>query len=412
MRGLLFIILMAWASSAAAQTQPGATVNPATGSVWTYFGPTFGADWAPVTPGNGMQMWAQGGTWLIADFPNTIPYHEGMGGDIIFNGHLKVNGDHIWIETGDMSLYTAARLAGTPTAGEVFGIDWLVEGVVYPVRVTVAAGQTNQQLATALCLATDAQSSLMTVLRSYKVAGDQMGYGPTQAGCSNQIQGNQWLFNYPWGTTISAVNSAHTTIEICSPLLAGCQTPRMDGGPFIVITRDFPNGYTVNNGDQLGIIYFQDRGGGSIGFNQTGAIAQQYINNTGSAKMIFNNMGTSFLSKTVFDIQNGINLYRDGDRCIGSDGDGLLSACGVRSGTYWIGQDPVPTIGRVGGGTVFSAQAGESMVFGSFLGAAQILVNPTSLQLVPNQTTTVGGGLKALCTEASGTVYVSSGATC
>lgn len=262
--------------------------------------------------------------------------HQSQGGACLGTGILYANcnihssADYLWLETGDQSLYTAVTIAGTPTAGEVVGLNWSIGGTVYRPRYTVPSGATNDSIALGLCSAIVANPAISAALLAYKGA-DGYGYAPVQTGCANQVFQNHIALDTPWQSAalnggLTGVSSAHSTVGVASA--QDYASPlALDGGPIMQMTRTIP-GRNAAAGDLLGYLSWQYSGGGP--YMQTGAFANVMRGPAASSlRAVTNTAGGAHI---VAEFRDGFDLYgTDQTPCIDATAVGRLTACEVQA---------------------------------------------------------------------------------
>jgi hypothetical protein len=298
--------------------------------------------------GNGTGPVTCGATTLTASTLSALTpvIHEGQGGIVTVLGNFTNYSDFLQILSGDQSLYTAAVVTGTATVGENPGLSWTVPGfAIYVTTVAATAGESNQNLALAICNAAANNGSLVFAMANYKGA-DGLGYAPFETGCANQTANGEIVFDAPYGVTVTAISTIHTSVNIVSAL-TGSGPPKMDGGPVMQIQRFYPVGYALSAGDQGPYLNFQIGTGNPANpasNTQIGYI-QAIATSAASFEMNFGVLGDAGIGNRLV-IHNGV--YVPGTGCPGDEGATTLSACGMVAGEFILGgAGALPTPGSL-----------------------------------------------------------------
>ena len=282
--------------------------------------------------------------------------HEGTGGTLTFSGQMTVNADYMQLLAGDASLYTSVIVTGTPTTGQSPGITATLNGTAYTITTPATTGQTNQQVALAICNALIANTTLMTALSNFHGA-DIFGYSPVETGCANQVANGNFRLDWPYGpsNSIAAISTANSTVSVVGAYL-GTGTPKMDGGPIFQLRRDYTFGYVAAIGDQGPYINFQlgnfGVGVAAGGITQTGYIQELVSSNTqNSVAMHF---GTIVNGTTADRMIIGNGIYTPGTQCPSDQGADNITACAFQSVLFQLNAvNGAFVAGKGPGGSIF-----------------------------------------------------------
>lgn len=194
------------------------------------------------------------------------------------------------------TIFIGQQVTGSPisTAPNTFilsgsGTSWQVSQSQTVASTTLTTSDSLGSIVFGVCEAISNDSSLVSALLSYHPIppdqyGNGYGYAPTQDGCINQAFFNsntgqgQYDFDQPYGG-----GGVTTTVVTSGSLQAVVSNPLVDGGPFFILQRNFPNTYTAQAGDQMGILdwYWS----GAIGTNYQTAFIQPVWNSFNSVTM-------------------------------------------------------------------------------------------------------------------------------
>jgi hypothetical protein len=174
-------------------------------------------------------------------------YHQNGGGSC--SGHIlcfgdqnmDIKADHIGVQSTDASLSTSGTISGSPTAGDMPGINITLNSVSYQLRYIAQPGDTATTVAAAIanCIGSTqngntwiANTQAHCTISPATFTADLLALGYITRPNSS---GTGFNLDMPWGltTAFTAVSSGTTTVAISQ----APPTASVDNGPYFYASR-------------------------------------------------------------------------------------------------------------------------------------------------------------------------------